>query len=25
WGKRGLGIWSTWRMVKGILRQSASR
>ena len=23
--KRGLGLWSTWRLVRGILRQSAVR
>lgn len=25
WTKRGLGLWSTWRLVRGILRQSAVR
>ncbi|HHG8772186.1 TPA: YqjK-like family protein [Raoultella planticola] len=25
WTKRGFGIWSTWRMAKGLLRQSSSR
>ena len=24
WTKRGLGLWSTWRMVRGILRQSST-
>lgn len=24
WTKRGLGLWSTWRMVCGILRQSST-
>ena len=25
WTKRGLGLWSTWRLVRGILRQSTLR
>ena len=25
WTKRGLGLWSTWRLVRGTLRQSAVR
>jgi hypothetical protein len=24
WTKRGLGLWSTWRLVRGILRQSST-
>jgi hypothetical protein len=25
WTRRGLGLWSTWRMVRSLLRQSAPR
>lgn len=25
WTKRGFGIWSTWRMARGLLRQTSSR
>ncbi len=25
WTRRGFGLWSTWRMVRGILRQSTPR
>ncbi|NWK88313.1 YqjK-like family protein [Raoultella terrigena] len=25
WTRRGVGVWSTWRMVKGLLRQQSSR
>lgn len=25
WAKRSLGIWSTWRMARNLLRQTASR
>ncbi|WP_220385396.1 YqjK family protein, partial [Klebsiella pneumoniae] len=25
WTKRGLGIWSTWRMARKLLQQTASR